>query len=52
MEKRKMIQVDEPAHRALKARAALEGRPLWKTASRIIAEALVVQRRSYAKTNN
>ena len=52
MEKRIKIQIDEPAHRALKAKAALEGLPIWKEASRIIREAVAVKRRAYVKTDN
>jgi hypothetical protein len=53
MEKRIKIQLDEPAHRALKSRAALDGLPIWKTASKIIMEAVGKPRRKpYAKADN
>ena len=52
MEKMKRIQIEDTAHKALKSRAALKGEPMWRCASRIIKEAVVVRRRSYhAKIN-
>mgnify|MGYP000471750279 CR=1 FL=1 len=57
MDKFKKIQIDHDAHAALKSKAALDGLPIWKTASRLILEAVVKpvvkpRRRAYGKADN
>ena len=57
MDKFKKIQIDHDAHAALKSKAALDGLPIWKTASKIIMAAVVKpvvkpRRRAYGKADN